>query len=117
LPRDTCAKRFLHALRDSSELVRRELTGRPKRMDLRAPERLVGIDVSHPGKRALVQKRCLDGSAAAGKPICEPSSGESALERLAAEAFRQVRLELVGLHDEPGAEPANVAIRDVRPVV
>jgi hypothetical protein len=47
----------------------------------------------------------------------ENTGGERALERLGSEPGREIRLDLVGLEDEPRAESANVAINDVRLVI
>jgi len=86
-------------------------------MDARAPQRLVGIDVSHPGDRALIEESRLDRCAAPLKPARKSPSGEPALERLAPETRRQVRLQLVRLDEEPRAEAADIAIRNIRSVV
>ncbi len=86
-------------------------------MDAGAPERLVRIDVPQPGQRPLVEERRLDRSAPAREPCGEGLRREAALERLLAEAGVEIRLHLAGLEQEPGAEPAHVAVRDVRAVV
>jgi hypothetical protein len=98
-------------------LVLVELARRPQRVDARPPERLVDVDVPHAGERALVEERSLDRRAAAGETGGKRACGERARERLRAEASCEVRLELAGLDEQPRAEPADVAVGDVRSVV
>jgi len=86
-------------------------------VDLRPPQRFVDIDVPEPGHRSLIEKRSLDRGAAAFELPTEPSRRERPFERLDPESLFEVRLELAGLEQLPGAEPANVAIRDIRSVV
>src|SRR5437868_1984148 len=94
-----------------------ELARRPARIDLRPPERLVRVDVPEPGERALVEQGRLDRRAAPREPRCQRLRRERALERFAAQPGGEVRVELVVAKHEPRAEPADVAIRDVRSVV
>ena len=91
--------------------------GFAQRMQLRAPERLVDVDVPQAGDGALVEQRGLDGGAASGEPSREPRSREPGPERLGAVADVQVRLHLLGLEQPPGAEAADIPVRDVRSVV
>src|SRR2546430_1109153 len=75
-------------------------------VDLRPPERLVDVDVPQAGECALVEERRLDRGAAVGEARAEGFWGEAAVERLLAEAGREVRLELVVSEQEPRAETA-----------
>ena len=86
-------------------------------MDPRPPERFVGVDVSHARERPLVEQRRLDRRASVAQSLGEPTGREGACERLAADARREVRLQLVSLDYEPRAEPPDVAVDDVRAVV
>ena len=81
------------------------------------PERLVDVDVPEPGERALVEQRRLERRAAAREPLAEARAVKAAHERLRAQTRAEVRLELAGLEQQPGAEAAHVAVADVRPVV
>src|SRR5438477_12443366 len=94
-----------------------EFARRPMRVDPRAPERLVDVDVSHPGQRALVEQRRLDRGAAAGQAPAELCGREFVRERLRTEALVEVGVELSGLEQQPGSEAPDVAIRNVRSVV
>jgi len=86
-------------------------------MDLRPPERLVDVDVPEPCHRPLVEQRSLDRCAAALESPREPARREGTLERLDAEPFFEVRLELVYLEELPGPEAADVTVSNVRSVV
>jgi hypothetical protein len=90
---------------------------RAKRMQLRAPQRFVDVDVPEPGDRSLIEERSLDRRAAAFESLSEPARCERPLERLDAQSFFEVRLELTGLEQLPRAEPADVSICDIRFVV
>ena len=110
-------ERGADALVQPAQLVAVEALRRAQRMDARAPERLVDVDVPEAGERALVEERGLDRRAPLGEALAEPRSGEERVERLLADARREVRLELARLEDEPRAEAADVAVRNVRSVV
>src|SRR3954452_7446982 len=86
-------------------------------MDLRAPERLVGVDVPDAGDRALVEERRLDRRLPLLQARRQRRRREGGAERLLAEPRIEVRVELVRLEQQPGAEAADVAIGDVRAVV
>ena len=86
-------------------------------MDLRAPQRFVDVDVPEPCHRSLVEERSLDRCAAAFELPTEPSRRERSLERLDPESVIEVRLELAGLEQLPGAKSADVALCDIRSVV
>ena len=86
-------------------------------MDTRPPQGLVGVDVPHACEGALIEEHSLDRRAPRCQPFAQPPGVEPALERLPAKARREVWLELVRLDEQPGAEAADVPVRDVRPVV
>ena len=97
---------------------RLELARRAKRMDARPPERLVGVDVPDARERALVEQRRLDRRAAArerarrgARAVNAAPSGSGPRRAV------EVGVELARLEQEPGAEPAHVAVGDVRSVV
>ena len=86
-------------------------------MDPRPPERLVGVDVPHAGDRALVEDRRLHGRAAPGEPLGEVLRPIRGRERLTPDARVDVRVDLVRLEQEPGAEAPDVAVGNIRSVV
>jgi len=86
-------------------------------MDLRPPERFVDVDVPEPRHRALVEQRRFDRCAPALESLREPARREGALEWLETLPLFEVRRQLGFLDQLPGAEAADVAICDVRPVV
>ena len=88
-----------------------------QRMDAGAPERLVGVDVPDARDGALVEDRRLDRCAASGQPRGELSRREGGIERLRPEARGEIRLDLVRLEQEPGAEPPHVPVGERRAVV
>ena len=102
---------------EPTHLGGRQLSRRAQWMEPRAPERLVDVDVPHPGERALVEERGLDRSAPPREPPPQLCRGELVGERLRAEPLVEVRIELARLEEQPRAEPSHVAIGDVRPVV
>src|SRR5438105_1134348 len=106
-----------NAAMDPRHLVQGQLAGRPQRVDPRPPERLVHVDVPHPGERSLVEEGGLDRGAASLQALGETLRRERRCERLAPDAGGEVRLELLGLEEEPRAEAPHVAIRYVRSVV
>ena len=99
------------------QLVAVDALRRAQRVDARAPQRLVDVDVPEAGERALVEERGLDRRAPLREPLAEPCRREERIERLLADARREVRRELARLEQEPGAEAADVAVGDVRAVV
>src|SRR5213075_3004841 len=88
-----------------------------ERMDLRVPERLVGVDVPEAGHRPLVEDRRLDRSTPPAEALRQKGGGEPAAERLRAEPDGEMRPGLRGIEQEPGPEPAEVAVGDPRAVV
>src|SRR5205823_9539112 len=95
---------------EPANVVRAELVRGPQRVDARAPERLVDVDVPHPGERALVEEGRLHRRATRGEALPEPGRREEDVERLVADLRREIRLELPGLEQQPGAEAADGAI-------
>src|SRR5438105_7460254 len=100
-----------NAAMDPRHLVQGQLAGRPQRVDARPPERLVHVDVPHPGERALVEEGGLDRGASSVQALGEPLRRERRGERLAAYARLEVRRQVLRLEEEPGAEAPDVAIR------
>jgi hypothetical protein len=90
---------------------------RTERVEAGAPQCLVGVDVSHARKGALVEQRRLQRRAAAGKTLAQPSGREERVQRLVAHAGGEVRIRLPRLEQEPGSEAADVPVRDIRSVV
>ena len=99
------------------QLVAVELGGGTERVEPRAPQRLVDVDVPHSRKGALVEQRRLERRAAARESLSEPCRREQRIERLVADSSREVRLCLPGLEQQPRAEAPHVAVRNVRSVV
>ena len=64
LPRDAVLERGADRVVQPPELVAVDALGRAERMDPRAPERLVDVDVPEAGERPLVEERGLDRRAA-----------------------------------------------------
>ena len=106
-----------HGSVEAADLRLEQPAGRAQRVDARPPERLVGVDVSEPGDRALIEHGSLDGRAPAAEPIAEIARCERCRERLGTEPHGQIRRQLVGLEDDPRPEAANVAVDDVRSVI
>jgi hypothetical protein len=117
LPPDCSFQGILDRPCQTRELVLVERACGAKRVDLRAPQRFVDVDVPEPCHRSLIEERSLDRRAAAFELLTEPSRRERSLERLDPEPVIEVRLELPGLEQLPGAKSADVAIREIRSVV
>src|SRR6185436_4099404 len=117
LARDAHLERVANAGVHASDLCRGERAGLATRMELRAPQRLVGVDVPEPGDGALVEERGLERRASPDEAVAEDAGGEALLERLRAEADGEIRLDLVRFEQQPRAEAADVPVRDVRSVV
>src|SRR4051812_2962717 len=86
-------------------------------MQLRAPERLVDVDVPQARNRALIEQRRLQRRAPLCQLLAQALRGERPLQRLAAEAAREVVVHFLRLEQVPSPEAPDVAIRDVRAVV
>ena len=87
----------------------------PQRVHARAPERLVGVDVADARDRALVEQRRLHRRSPVREALREVPWLVRLAERLAADAGVDVRLDLVGLEQEPCAEAPDVAVGDREP--
>src|SRR5829696_8538894 len=94
----------------SSKLVLREVARGRERVDPRAPQRLVGVDVPDPGDGALVEDRGLDGRASCREPLCQITGAERRFERLASDPRIDVLVHLGRLEKEPRAEPPDVTV-------
>src|SRR5439155_17989123 len=114
---DARLERGAHGLVQPPELPGLEALGSAERMDPRAPERLVHVDISQARERALVEEHRLDRRAPPCKALSEPRRGEERVERLLADAGVVVRLELARLDHEPVAYAPLVAVGDVRAVI
>ena len=86
-------------------------------MEPSVPERLVGVDVPHACDDALVEQHRLERRTPPREALDEEASGEGRAERLGAETRTEVLLELGRWKHVPGAEAANVTVRDARAVV
>jgi len=90
---------------EQGDLAGAQAGGRAQRMDLRTPERLVGVDVADAGHDALVEQHGLDRGLAPGEPGGEVRDGELMFERFRPE-HRGEAGEIGGQRDE--AELARV---------
>ena len=86
LPRDAGAERSTDRLREPRELVGVERAGLAQRVQLRAPQRLVDVDVPQPRDGALVEQRRLERGTAVRQSLAESFRREATLEGLDAEA-------------------------------
>src|SRR3954471_197161 len=86
-------------------------------MQLRAPERLVDVDVPQARNRALIEQRRLQRRAPLCQLLAQALRGERPLQRLAAEAAREGGVPFLRLEPGPRPQAPDVAIRDVRAVV
>src|SRR5262249_46559334 len=111
---DPGPERLPHAVAQCRDLLGGERARLAPRVDLRPPERLVGVDVPEPRDRPLVEDRRLHRRLAAAEPLGEKPRREAALERLGTNAHREVVLCLFRLEQRPGAEAPQVAIGDPR---
>ena len=102
---------------EAGELIALEALRRTQRVDLRPPQGLVDVDVPHARERSLVEQRRLDRGASTCEQPAEACCGEERVERLLAEARREVRVELAGLEEQPRSEAAHIAVGDVGAVV
>ena len=117
MPHDAGLQRPADASVHRTQLVCRQLPGRPQRVDASVPERLVGVDVPDACDRPLVEDRRLDRRAATGQARRKGLRRESRLERLDPDSLREVGVELLGLEQQPRAEPPDVPVGDVRSVI
>ena len=77
LSRDSRFECTPNAPMERADLGLLEVIRRPTRIDPRPPERLIGIDVPHAGKRPLVEENTLHRSTTPGKPLAETASGKT----------------------------------------
>ena len=94
-----------------------ERGGRRQRVDARTPQGFVRVDVPDARNGPLIEDRGLHRSPTAGELRCEVACAIRLAEWLAAHARVDVRLDLVGLEQQPRAEPADVSVGDLRAVV
>jgi hypothetical protein len=87
------------AAMEASQLGAVEARRRAKRVQPRAPERLVDVDVPHPGKRPLVEERSLERGAAARQALPELGGREERVERLVADPGVEIGLRLGRLEE------------------
>ena len=109
LPVDPALERLHDARVQALDLGAAQPARRPQRMDARAEQRLVGVDVPDAGHAALVEQERLHRSAAAARRAREDVGRELRVERLRADPLVEVFVELFGpLDHDAGAEPALV---------
>ena len=89
-----------------------ELARGAKRMNLRAPERLVRVDVPDTRQAPLVEEEGLDGCRATCRERGEAGGGEGWCERLGAEASVEVHLQVLLVEELPRPEPPDVPVTD-----
>jgi hypothetical protein len=117
LPRDAHAKRGADRTMEPHDLVGVQALRRTQRMDLRAPECLVDVDVPEPGNGALVEQGGLDRRASFLERRRKRPRAEAATKRLRAQLGVEVRVDLARLEEQPGAEPAHVPVKNLGFVV
>ncbi len=110
-------ERLADAAVEAPQLRSIEAGSSAKRIQPRAPQRLVDVDVPHPGECALVEKRRLERRPPTGQALSQSRCREERVERLVADACVEIRLRLLRLEKEPGAEAADVSIGEVRSIV
>src|SRR3954470_13532078 len=113
LARDADLERLPDRRVQPAKLVPVDRLSRPERVDPRTPERLVDVDVPHAGKRPLVEEGRLDRRTPPRELRAEPRSREQGMERLLPDLLVEIGLELARLEQQPRAEAADVAIRDI----
>ncbi len=98
-----------HGVAQPGDLAALEPVGRAQRVDPRAVERLVGVDVPHAGDLALVEQERLHRRAARARERVQVRAREVGRERLHAEPPREERLPRRRAERElAGAEAARV---------
>ena len=86
-------------------------------MDLRAPERLVGVDVPDARDRALVEDRRLDRGSPALELLAPGASPDTAASGSRPDARIDIGVHFGRFEQQPRAEAPNIAVGDVRTVV
>ena len=89
----------------------------PKRVEPRAPERLVRVDVAEPRDDPLVEEHGLEWRFPPRELRNQPACREARAKRFGTVLGCEVRLELDTLEHEPGSEPAHVAVPEPSAVV
>src|SRR5262249_46738557 len=117
LAADAGAQRFANGAREPRELIGAQCACLAQRVELRAPERLVDVDVPEPRDDALVEQCGLQRRAPVREPLAEPLGRERPFQRLTAEAPPEIVVHLLGLEQVPRAEAADIAIGDGRAIV
>ena len=79
---DPFAQDLAHGAVETPDIAGVERVGRPQRMEPRAPERLIGVDVPDAGDEALVEQQRLQLRRSTSQPLRQARRGEPALERL-----------------------------------
>ena len=106
---DPLLQRLAHRLAQQRPLGARESAGLAQRVDLRAEQRLVRVDVADARDPLLVEQERLDGRARAACERVQVLAGEVLGERLDAEPRAEVGVELGPAGQQPaGAEAARV---------
>ena len=114
---DARFERAADAAVELADLARVKRAGGTPGIDLRPPEGLVRVDVPDTCEGSLVEESCLHRSTPPGQAFAQVAGREFAFERFKAEAGREIRVGLVCSKHEPGSEPPDVAVGDVRAVV
>src|SRR5947209_5807827 len=87
-------------------------------MDPRSEQRLVGVDVAHPGDPALIEDEGLDRRGAPSRQPAEVLSREGGIERLDSEPQRQIRVAGRGPEEQVArAEAPRVDIEELMAAV
>ncbi len=91
------------------ELLERQLVRGLGRVDPRLEQRLVGVDVAHPGDAALIHDRLLDRRARALEPVGEHEGGERLLQRLGSDPT-SVGIPALLVEQPHGAQAPHVSV-------
>src|SRR3954447_4565901 len=114
---DAELERLHHRVAQRARLLAVDAVGAPERVDARAEERLVGVDVADARDPLLVEQHRLDRGAAVAGQLVQALAGELGLERLDAEALGEEVVERLRAERElAGAEPARVDELQLRPL-
>jgi hypothetical protein len=88
-----------------------ERAGRPQRVDARAEQRLVGVDVAHAGEERLLEEQRLDGPPVPGEALAQLFRRKLGRERLRAEACLEL-LALSGPEKPDAPEAADIPVAE-----
>ena len=75
---------------EHADLAGIQLAGGPSGVDSRPPERFVGVDVSNPRERSLVEECCLHRGSPPRESLGQAGCGKSRLEGFQAETGGEV---------------------------